>query len=171
MALRAAAEDGPTVTAERVLGVAVPVGLAVLTWLALLLTIGFLARLNSLSVLNLVPLFFVVLLFWPVYLAAPWRDGVSERVRSWARGQTTEFAVAVAFGLLPLVPVVPDLLVSVLQLPYRGSGIFFGASLFYRQRFGPPAGRVLLNFAQVSIHLVWLYLLSKGTVGVARRLR
>lgn len=171
MALSPVVDDRLAVPLERFVAVGVPVGLAVLTWLAVLLAVGFLARLNSLSVLNLLPLFFVGLLFWPVYRAAPWREGMAERVRSWARGQRTEFAVIVVLGLLPLVPPVPDLLVSLLQLPYRGSGIFFGASLFYRERLGPMAGRLLLGFAGTYIQLIWLYLLSKGVVGLVRRLR
>lgn len=171
VALRSAVEGPPAVTVERLVAVAVPVGLAVLTWLSLLLTVGFLARLNALSFLNLVPLFFLLLLFWPVYRAAPWREGVAERVGRWARDHTTEFAVLVALGILPYVPLLPDLVVTLLQLPYRGSGIFFGASLFYRERLGPMAGRLLLRFAQAYLQLIWLYLLAKGTVGLARRLR
>lgn len=160
-----------TVTLDRVLEITVPVGLAVLTWLALLVAVGFLARLNSLSVLNVVPVIFVGLLFWPIYRAAPWQPGTTTRVRRWARHQQAEFVIVLGLGLLPLVPFVPDLLVSLLQLPYRGSGVFFGASLFYRERFGSLAGRLVLTFGQTYIQLLWLYLLSKGVIGLVRRLR
>lgn len=171
MALTTASEGWLPISGDRLVDLAVPVGLAVVTWLTLLLAVGVLVRVSAPSVLDLVPLFFVVVLLWPVYLAAPWRDGVSARVRRWARDQPTEFAVVVGLGLLPLVPFAPDLLVSLLQLPYRGSGIFFGASLFYRQRFGPTAGRLLLVFAQTTLQLIWLFLLSTGVLGLVRRLR
>ncbi len=156
---------------DRAVELGVPAGLAALTWLGLALAAGFLARLNDLSVLNLLPLFFVGLLFWPVYSAAPWRPGVAERARSWARRSRAELAVVAVLWLVPLAPLVPELVVSLLQLPYRGSGIFFGASLFYRQRLGPEAGRLLLAAAQAYIQLLWLFLLSKGLVAVGRRLR
>lgn len=171
MSLTTASEGRLPISADRLVDLAVPVGLAVVTWLTLLLGVGVLVRVSAPSVLDLVPLFFVVVLLWPVYLAAPWREGVSGRVRGWASRHTTEFAVVVGLALLPLVPFVPDLLVSLLQLPYRGSGVFFGASLFYRQRLGATAGRLLLVFAQTSFQLIWLFLLSKGVLGLVRRLR
>lgn len=151
--------------------VAVPVGLAVLTWIGLLLAVGYVARLGSLSVLNLLPVFFVGLVFWPVYRVQPWRAGATDRVRAWAGHRRVVFPVVVALAILPLVPFVPDLLVSLLQLPYRGAGVFFGASLFYRQRFGPTAARLLLFFGQSFLELLWLYYLSVGLVGLVRRLR
>lgn len=171
VAVRSIHDAPPAAIVDRAFELGVPVGLAVLTWLALLLAVGFLARLTALSFLNVLPVFVVGLLFWPVYRAAPWRAGMAERVRRWSHDRTTEVGVLVGLGLVPLVPVVPDLLVTLLQLPYRGSGIFFGASLFYRQRLGPTAGRLLLVFAQTYLQVIWLYLLSKGVVGLARRLR
>lgn len=171
MALKSSADAQPGDVVDRAFELGVPVGLAVLTWLALLVAVGFLARLNSLSFMNVLPVFIVGLLFWPVYRAAPWRAGMGQRVRRRAQDRTTEAGVIVVLGLLPVVPVVPDPLISLLQLPYRGSGVFFGASLFYRHRLGPTAGRLLLAFAQTYLQLVWLYLLSKGLVGLARRVR
>lgn len=166
MSLTAPSPDD--VTLDRV---AVPVGLAVLTWLGLLLAVGFLARLGSLSLLNLLPVFFVALLFWPVYRIEPWREGATDRVVAWARQRRVVVPVVIGLALLPLVPLVPDLLVSVLQLPYRGSGVFFGATLFYRARFGPAVARLLLVFAQTYLQLLWLYFLAVGLVEVVRRLR
>ncbi len=156
---------------EDLVRMAVPIGLAVLTWLGLLLTVGFLARLNSLSLLNVLPMFFLVLLFWPIYRVKPWRPGAADRVRHWLAEQTTELAVLVGLWVLPWVPLLPDLLVTLIQLPYRGSGVFFGASLFYRERLSPVIGRLLLNLAQLYIQALWLYFLSKGTVGLVRRFR
>lgn len=72
-------------------------------------------------------------------------------------------------AIVPLVPFVPELVVSVLQLPYRGAGIFYGTSLFYRVRFGPAVARVLVVFAQTYLQLLWLYFLSVGLVGLVRR--
>ena len=171
MSLSGAAETRTVPSLDRALAVAVPVALAVVTWLGLLFVVGFLARLNRLSVLNLLPLFFVGLLFWPVARAAPWREGVTDRARTWTEERAVAFVVVAGLALLPLVPFVPDLLVSVLQLPYRGSGIFFGASLFYRERLGPTAARALLLVAQWYLQLLWLYLVSIGLVGLVRRLR
>lgn len=171
MSVSAPAEDRTIPAIDRLLTAAVPVGLAAVTWLGLLLTAGFLVRLNRVSLLDLLPVFFVALLFWPVLRAAPWREGAADRVRAWAGDRFAEFAVVAGLAVLPLVPVVPDLLVSLLQLPYRGSGVFFGASLFYRERVGPLAGRMLLAAAQWYLQLLWLYLLSTGIVGLARRLR
>lgn len=164
------AEDRLAAAVDRLSPVAVPVGLAALTWLTLLLAAGVLLR-ASLSLSSLVPVFFVGLLFWPVYRAAPWREGASARVRRWVRASRVEFAVLAVLAAVPLVPLVPDLVVSALQLPYRGSGLFFGASLFYRQRFGPAAGRTVLRFGQWYFQALWLYLLATMLVGLGRRLR
>lgn len=151
--------------------VAVPIGLAVLTWLTLLLTAGLLARLGSVSLLNLLPLFFVGVLFWPIYEVAPWREGVTARTRRWASRRGPVFVVTGVLAVVPLVPFVPDLLVTLLQLPYRGTGIFFGASLFYRARFGPLVGRLVLGFGQTYLQLFWLYLLATGVVALVGRFR
>lgn len=171
MAVSPSSADRVTVAIDRIAPVAVPVGLAVLTWLALLLIAGFFARLGSLSLLNLVPLFFVALLVWPVYSVAPWREGATARVRAWAAPRRPAFVLVAVLGALPLVPVVPDLVVSVLQLPYRGAGSFYGASLFYRERFGRPAGWLLLTAAQSYLQVLWLYFLSVGLLGLVRRVR
>lgn len=171
MAVSADAQSRSRFSKDRLVGLFVPVALAVFTWLAALLALGFIARLNSLSLLNVLPVFFVVLLFWPVYRAAPWRPGLAGRVYRWARDQRLEAAAVIGLGLLPVVPFVPDVLVSLLQLPYRGSGIFFGAALFYRERFGPLAGRILLTFGQTYLQLLWLFFMAKGVVFVVRRLR
>lgn len=148
----------------------VRVGLAVFTWLAILLAIGFLARIPELSLLNVLPLFFVGLLFWPIYRAAPWQPGLASRVRQWSRDQQMEALAIAGLGLLPLVPFMQDVLVSLLQLSHRGSGVFFGASLFYRERFGSTVARVLLTFGQTYMQLLWLYFLSIGLLAVGRRL-
>ncbi|MFB6362387.1 MAG: hypothetical protein ABEH59_13840 [Halobacteriales archaeon] len=171
VALKSVIERNGSPSIEDVVRIAVPVALAILTWLGLLLTVGFLARVNSLSLLNILPIFFLVLLFWPIYSVAPWRPGAGERVQNWIRGQYVEFAVLGGLWMLPIFPLGPDLLVTVIQLPYRGSGVFFGASLFYRERLNPTASRLLLNLAQVYIQALWLYFLSKGTVGLVRRVR
>lgn len=171
MVLKPAIDRPGGVALEDLVRTAVPVGLAILTWLGVLLTVGFLARLNSLSLLNVLPIFFLGLLFWPIYRVAPWRPGAGDRVRHWMGDQSVEIAVLGGLWVLPLLPLVPDLLVTLIQLPYRGSGVFFGASLFYRERLSPLTGRLLLNFAQIYIQALWLYFLSKGTVGLVRRLR
>lgn len=163
------AEARVAAATDRLAPIVVPAGLAVVTWLALLLAAGILFRADGLSVF--VPLFFVAILLWPVYSAAPWREGASDRAREWLQNDWPALAVAAGLGVLPVLPAVPDLLVSILQLPYRGSGLFFGATLVYRQRFDPLAGRVLLRFGQWTIQLLWLYLLATLVVGAARRLR
>lgn len=171
MAVTLPAEDRLAAAADRLAPVAVPVGLAVVTWLTLLLAAGVLLRPGSLSLSNLVPLFFVGLLLWPVYRAAPWRDGTAARVLRWVNRSRAAFAVLAVLFVLPAVPLVPDLLISLLQLPYRGSGLFFGASLFYRERLGPTAARLLLRFGQWYFQALWLYLLATILVGLGRRLR
>ena len=171
MSVSASAPARAAAVADRLAPVAVPVGLAALTWLGLLLVAGFLARLDSLSLFNLVPLFVMALVFWPVVSVAPWREGATGRVVAWVTARWRAFPVVVVLAVLPIVPGVPDLLVRVLQLPYRGGGAVYGATLFYRARFGPMAGRLLFTAAVTYLYLLWLYFVSAGLVGLARRLR
>lgn len=149
--------------------IAVPAGLAVGTWFVVLLAVGVIARADSL--LDLLPSFFIGLLLWPVVRAAPWREGVTARTRAWAHRNRGALVVAVVLAVLPALPFVPDVVVTVLQLPYRGSGMFFGASLVYREPLGSAASRTLLRFGQWSFHALWLYLLATGLLAIGRRLR
>lgn len=171
MALSPPAEEQLSAGVERVAPVAVPAGLAVVTWLTLLLAAGVLVRFEGSLLATVVPLFFVALLAWPVYRAAPWRAGVTDRTRRWLDREWPVLAVVAGLAVLPILPLVPDPVVSVLQLPYRGSGLFFGATVFYREQLGPLAGRLLLRFGQWTIQLLWLYLLATLVVGAVGRVR
>lgn len=161
--------DGPVSPLDTALDIAIPVGLAVVTWLAVLLAVGVTARAGSL--LDALPLFFVALLLWPVLRAAPWREGSAARARAWARANRDALAIAVGLAVLPVLPPVPDLVVTVLELPYRGTSVFFGASLPYRDPLGRVASRSLLRFGQWSFQALWLYLLATGLLAAGRRLR
>lgn len=165
-------EDSHPETADSALldlpGLLVPAGLAVVTWLVALLAAGYLLRLKSVTFFTVIPLVVIFALFWPIIAAAPWRPAVSARVVLWAkRNHETLFAV-VLLTLVAVLPFTPDLLIRVIELPYRGSGIFFGASLFYRERLGATFAEVLLRFGQWYLELIWLYVLGSALATVVR---
>jgi len=166
------AETGRGVTGRfEVARVLVPVGLAVATWLVALLAVGYLLGIRSLSPFTLLPLSIVVALFWPIVAVAPWREGASARVVFWIVRNRETLVGIVGLALLAALPVTPRLLVRILELPYRGSGIFFGASLFYREHVGPAFADLLLRFGQWYLELLWLYVVATGAVAVGRRMR
>lgn len=162
--------ESPTSRLVRVTRVAVPAGLAVLTWLVVLLAVGVLAGLTA-SVMNIVPVILVGLLFWPVFRAAPWRPGVTERMRRFVRTNRDPILVAIALFVLRSVPVTPDLLVSLLDLPFRATGLLFGASVFYRRHVGAAFGRFILDFGQWYLEAFWLFGIGLLVAGVVRRVR
>lgn len=151
---------------ERAARVAVPTGLAAGTWLVVLVGVGLLARLDS--PLDLLPLFVVGVMLWPVYLAAPWRPGVTGRVLRTV--ERNRWGIVAAAGLLVVraLPVTPGPLLTLLDLPFRSAGVLFGAGLFYRELFGPAAGRFLLSFGQWYLELFWLFLAGSLLVRLGR---
>lgn len=118
-------------------------------WLVLLVAFGVFAGLDSLSVLTLVPLLVVVVMLWPLYALAPWRPGLADRVIDRTVANRWGILGAFAVGRLRVFPVTPDLLVRLLDLPFRSAGMLFGAKLFYAERLGPRAGDVVLLVAAV----------------------
>lgn len=151
--------------------VIVPIGLAVVTWLVLLLAVGTVLRIKSFSILDVIPLFVIALMFWPIASIAPWYNGVTQRVLNWLRPRRTVFPVILALFLATQLPLVPDLVVRFLNLPFRVSGILFGASIYYRQFVGPEFAAFLLRFGQAYLEAVWLYILASGIVLLTRRAR
>lgn len=149
--------------------VIVPIGLAVVTWLVFLLTAGTVLRINSFSLLDLIPLVVIALMFWPIAAIAPWYDGVTQRVLDWVRPRRPVFPVIVALFLVTRLPLIPDLVVRFLNLPFRVSGIIFGASVYYRQLVGDEFAAFLLRFGQLYLEAVWLYILASGIVLLIRR--
>lgn len=160
-----------TETIERGIRIAVPVGVAVLTWLGLLLAVGLVLRIDSVSVLNLLQFVIVGVVFWPLWRVAPWREGFTQRVLSFFDGNRSALLAAAGLGVLPMLPGVPGLVASLLNLPYRGSGVLFGASLFYRERLGGTVARVLLRSWQWYLQALWLYILGSAVAALVRRLR
>jgi len=155
----------------RIALVAVPVGLAVIAWLALLVTLGVVAELDALSLLNVLPLLVVLVMFWPLYLLAPWRPGLTERVVDWAGTHRDGILVAVVLGVVRVVPFAPDLLVGLLNLPFRSAGVLFGAKLFYGERLGTEAGRLVLRFGQWYLEAFWLFIVGTALVRVGNWIR
>lgn len=156
---------------KHVASFAVPAGLGVLTWLVLVVAIGAVAELDSLSVLNVLGLLVIVVMFWPLYLLAPWRPALTERVTDVARGRGTGILVAAALGVLRVLPVTPDVLVGILNLPFRSAGVLFGAKLFYGRRLGAEAGRYVLKFGQWYLEALWLFLIGVALVRFGRWIR
>jgi hypothetical protein len=157
------------VLGERVARLAISAGLAVVTWLVLLVGVGLVAGLDS--PLELLPLFVVIVMLWPVYLAAPWRPGMTGRVLGAV--ERNRWGIAAGFGLLLLrwLPFIPGPLLTVLDLPFRSAGVLFGAGLFYRRLFDPAVGRFLLSFGQWYLELFWLFLAGSFLVRLGDWLR
>lgn len=151
--------------------VVVPVGMAVATWLVLLLLAGLVLRIDSFSLLNLVPLFVVGLMLWPLFVVEPWSDDAAARVLNWVETRRSVLLVTVPLAVVTALSVVPGPLAAILNLPFRVSGVLFGASLFYRERVGAGFAQLLLRFGQWYLELLWLYLISSGIVVLGRRLR
>lgn len=156
---------------KRVALVAVPVGLAVIAWLELLVAVGVVAELDALSLLNLLPLLVVLVMFWPLYLLAPWRPGLTERVVDWAGAHRDGILAAVVLGVVRVVPFAPDLLVGLLNLPFRSAGVLFGAKLFYGERLGTEAGRLVLRFGQWYLEAFWLFVVGTALVRLGNWIR
>lgn len=159
-----------TDTVDRATNIAIPVGMAVITWLVFLIGLGLVLRLESLSIFNLVPFAVVGLLLWPLAQFAPWRVGVADRVRTWANQHRSELVVMVGLIALTALPAIELTrpIVGILRLPYRNfSGVFFGVSVFYRERFGATVGRLLFEFGRWYLELIWLFVLATAiTVGI-----
>jgi hypothetical protein len=149
--------------------IAVPAALAVVTWLVVLVGVGLVAGVDS--PLDLLPLFVVAVMLWPVYLAAPWRPGLTERVLGAA--ERNRWGIAAGLGLLLArwLPFAPGELLTLLDLPFRSAGVLFGAGLFYRRLFGPTTGRFLLSFGQWYLELFWLFLAGSFLVRFGTWLR
>lgn len=163
--------DDRTATIERATRVAVPVALGVVTWLVLLIVAGTLARFDPSSLLNLLPLLIVGLMLWPLWLLAPWKSGVTERVTSFFTKRRTELVVMGVLVVLSVLPFVPGQLRGILNIPYRSAGMLFGPSLIYRQRVDPRFGQVLLTFGQWYLEAFWLFVIASGLTSVGRRFR
>lgn len=156
---------------ERAVRIGVPVGLAVVTWLLLLLLAGYLLRLESLALFNLLPLFVFGILFWPVVAFEPWRENAAAAFRAYLRSNRTALLVTGLLVALILVPFVPDLVSRILVLPFRASGIFFSASMFYREQLGATVGQAVFRFGQLYLVFLWLYVLSTVLVSFGRWVR
>lgn len=169
MSTRDSAELVQNPTVARLAAVGIPVGMAVYSWLSLLLLVGYVARLDGVSVLNLVPLLVFGLLFWPLVVVAPWRPRVTDRVLAWTIPRRTTLAVTVVLAGVVAAQLVSGLVATALGLPFRASGMFFGASVFYREQVGGAVGRVVFRFGQWYIEFVWLYLVSGVLVALGRR--
>lgn len=155
----------------RVGEVTVPVVLAVMTWVFVLLVVGRLLRFEG--ALSIVPLVFVTGLFVPLAMFAPWRNGVSERGLGWIAAHRRSLAVTAVFAGLLLLPV-SDLLgpvVSFFQFPLRLTGMFYGATIPYRQYVVPELGTVLFRTSQWYVQLLWLFLLATGLVSIVDGIR
>lgn len=158
----------PDASIEDTVRIGVPILLAVVTWLLLLLLAGYVLRLSTLSLFNLLPLLVFGILFWPVATFEPWRDGAGSRVRAYLRANRTAILVTLVLAALVVFPFVPDLLSRILALPFRASGIFFGASIFYCERLGATVGQAIFRFGQLYLVFLWLYVLSTVLVSVGR---
>lgn len=158
-------------SADRIARVAVPVGLGVFTWVVLLLVGGVLLRLGSLSASSVLPLLAIGLLVLPLYEFAPWRGGVTDRVREWAAERRLRLRLTAGGFLLLRVPVLASLLgpvAAVLQFPTRAAPqLLFGVSLFYGERLGDAAGRWLFALGRWYVELLWLYALASGVATLA----
>lgn len=156
---------------ERVLRVAVPAGMAVFTWLAGLVIAGYLVRLRPLTVPFLVDLVVTVLLLWPLAAFVPWRDGLTRRLRNWARRRRRALAVTAALaGAAGVLPVVggPEPLVTALRLPSESVGLY-GIARLYREHAGATLAWVLVRFGRGYLQALWLYVLASALLGAAGR--
>lgn len=156
---------------ERAARVVLPAGLAVVTWLVVLIGVGLVARLDSLSPLNLLPLFVVAIMFWPIYLAAPWKPGLTDRIGDTLGGNRDGVAVAAGLLVVRSLPFTPDVLLTLLDLPFRSAGVLFGAGLFYRRLVSLAFGRFLLSFGQWYLEAFWLFVLGSILAGLGGRVR
>lgn len=150
-------ESAPATPATRG---AVAAGLAVVTWLVVLVAVGVVARLDPSSILSAVSLFVVALVIAPIYAVAPWQPAPGGRVVAWIRANRASVAVAAGLLVVRTLPVAPDPLVGLLDLPFRSAGVLFGVELFYRDLAGPAAGAFLRRFAQWYLELLWLLVLG-----------
>lgn len=159
---------------DRAARVAVPAGMAVVTWLVVLLGAGLVLRPGALLAAA-IPLVVVGVMLWPLVAVAPWRNGVTGRVRGWAARQRSSLLVTAGLAAVLAVPFVADLLpgvlVGILRLPFRATGMLFGASVFYRERVGAFAGRTLLRFGQWYLEVLWLYVIASGITMLSESLR
>jgi len=161
-------EASPPDRLARATDIAVPVGFGVVTWLVVALLAGYLLRLGSLSLINLLPLFVFGILLWPIVAFEPWREAAPPAARDWLRRNRSQILLAGLLVALLAVPFVPDLIARGLALPFRASGIFFGASVFYRQRLGATVGQALFRFGQWYLVALWFYVLASVLVSVGR---
>lgn len=155
---------------DRASRVVIPAGMAVLAWLVALLAVGMVAGL-SLSVLNVLPLLLVGVLVWPIYRAAPWRPGLTERTRRFLEGNRAAILAGAGLLVVRSVPVTPGPVVGLLDLPFRSTGLLFGASVFYRSHVGAAFGRFILDFGQWYLEGLWLFGLGLLLAGLARRVK
>lgn len=165
------ADDSPSELSSRVTAVVVPVGMAVFSWLALLLLAGYLLRLDGVSPLDVVPLFVFGLMLWPLTIVRPWREDATPRILAWVSRNRATLALTGALAIVVAVEVVSGLLATILGLPFRASGMLFGASLFYRARVGDGFGWLLFRFGQWYLEVLWLYVFSGALVTLGRKVR
>lgn len=159
---------------ERALRVVVPVGTGLLTWLVLLVAVGLLFGSGPGIVSHLVSVLVVGFVLWPLVAFAPWRDGLTGRLREWTgrRRQRIAAASALFVAASALVAVdAPQPLLMAARLPAEVVG-FYGLSGVYRERVGVTFTRVLVAFGRGYLQALWLYLLADPVltlVGTFRR--
>lgn len=142
--------------------------LAGLTWLVGLLAVGIVAELGALSVLSLLPLAVLALMAWPLYRAAPWRPGLADRAVSTVLATRYGVAAAAVLAGLRALSGTPGALQFVLDVPFRTAGLLFGARLFYADRLGSAAGRLVLRAGLWYLEALWLVLLGTTLARLGR---
>lgn len=141
--------DDPIEYVDRGLRFVVPAGVAIAVGMVGIVVAGLGLRIEGLAATSLMQLLLIAVLLWPVYRLAPWRPGVTERVRGWFRSNRSPVAVAAVLILGSRLPFAPDLFAALVDVPLvRTSGFFYGVEVFYRPHVGFEFGKVIRRFGQ-----------------------
>jgi len=147
-------------------------GVAIATGLLIVVAIGMGTRLEGFSMASVTRLLLIVLLLWPVYHLAPWQPGVTERVREWLQSNRSALALAAVLLLGSRLSLVPDVLATLIHLPFvQTAGFFFGAELFYRPYVGFEFGQFVRRFGQWYMTVFLVVVVSRFLVGLGRSVR
>lgn len=149
-------------TRRSALGLLVPAGTAVLTWVVLLVLVAYVASFGPMTITRLFEAMLVAALVWPVYRLAPWRSGLTDRVRWWLRTHWPTYALAVVIvaGTAILAAIDgPAIVLAVLRFPVETVELF-RLSAFVQSHAGAGAAAAVLFAARLLLQALWALLLA-----------